>query len=625
MASQKTSRTSASASSSRTAVGRSLDSSSSRHSDASSMRSRASSISSYTTVSSYGYVDDKPRLVSTPWDAERSTRSHVQLLQRTTSRTFPSRFFEKLPDEVYQCIVAQLEKSYFSDNFGTCITCYMKDLHSLTLTSRGWERHSRRKLYSKIWLCTDDHLGVTNLTTLPDRRIKELRRSLRENPALARLVRELHFPEAHDIYQLAAIKGRQGVINSLASLVMACPSLERFSGLYLTYSHTFDRLTHALSTRSRLKEKVWILKADDSDRPNSTIEDAFLRSHDQWSNLETLCMFGQGSGNMDYRAFVATFRALPALKHLLISNFDATQFNDRTLQAIPSLRSLRLQDLEGVSERGLLKYADSFAARALESLTFINLEITSAALIALFMANLAHLKRFTLSQYASPSVTPGSALTAPIYFTDSLEYIHWDVVGYGPSFADLAIAMSLGAFPSLRTVRTPSDEDGLVQAVCRPTANIALPEDAQYFNSPDSENPFARLALPVARRAAQNRVTPEQAEPLIKITIDEDGVTQHTYTLTTYRDAVGSYIEYSLLPDVAGSDEAISALNDLLVRREILGVEGYCFGDRKTSIENDRFTRPQKSLMFGRRRAQSVYRGHMARKMVRQPGLDVFF
>lgn len=479
--------------------------------------------------------------------------------------------------------------------------------------------------YSKIWLCTDDHLGVTNLTTLPDRRIKELRRSLGENSTHARLVKELHFPEAHEIYQLATPEKRQGIINALASLVMACPNLERFSGLYLTYSHTFDRLTHALSTRRLLKEKVWVLKANDPERPNLTIEDSFLRSHDQWSNLDTLCMFGQGSGNMDYRAFVATFRNLPALKHLLISDFDAIQFNDRTLQAVPPLRSLRLQSLDGVTECGLLKYADSFAARAIESLTFINLEVTSAALIALFMANLTHLTRFTISQNVSPSVLPGSALTAPIYVSDSLEYLHWDVISYGPSYADIAAAISLGALPSLRTVRAPGDDDGLVQALCRPTADITLPEDAQYLYQPDSEDPFAHPSLPLARRAAQNRLISARAEPYIKIVVDEDGVIQHTYTLRTYMGVLGSRVEYSLLPDVEGSEEAMSGLNDLLVRREILGAEGYCFGDRKTSIENDRFARPEKASTFGRRRAQSVYRGHMGRKMVGQPGLNIFF
>lgn len=336
-------------------------------------------------------------------------------------------------------------------------------------------------------------------------------------------------------------------------------------------------------------------------------------------------MFGQGSGNMDYRAFAATFRTLPALKHLLISDFDDTQFNDRTLQAIPPLRSLRLQDLDGVTERGLLKYADSFAARALESLTFINLEVTSAALIALFMVNLEHLTRFTISQNASPSVLPGSALTAPIYQSESLEYLHWDVVGYGPSYTDVASAISLGALPSLRIIRAPSDDDGLLQALCRPTADITLPEDAQYVYLSDPEDPFAHPTLPMARRAAQNRLISARAEPYIKIVVDEDGVIQHTYTLTTYMGILGSKIRYSLLPDVEGSEEAISGLNDFLVRREIIGAEGYCFGDRKTSIENDRFVRPEKPSTFGRRKPASALRGHMGRKMVRQPGLSIFF
>jgi hypothetical protein len=146
MAFQKSILSLASASSSRTTLGRYSDSSSSRHSDDLSMRSRASSVSSYTTVSSYGYVDDIPKLVKTPWEAERSSKSHIPRSRRPASRNFPSRFFENLPDEVYHCILAQLEECYFDDRFGTCTACYMKDLHSLTLTSRNWERSSRRQL-----------------------------------------------------------------------------------------------------------------------------------------------------------------------------------------------------------------------------------------------------------------------------------------------------------------------------------------------------------------------------------------------------------------------------------------------------------------------------------------------
>lgn len=150
MAFQKSILSLASVSSSRTTLGKYSDCSSSRHSDASSIRSRASSISSYTTVSSYGYMDDIPKLVKTPWEAERSTKSYIPRTRRPAPRNFPSRFFERLPDEVYQCIVTQLGETYFSDEFGTCTTCYMKDLHSLTLTSRGWERSSRRKLYVDV-------------------------------------------------------------------------------------------------------------------------------------------------------------------------------------------------------------------------------------------------------------------------------------------------------------------------------------------------------------------------------------------------------------------------------------------------------------------------------------------
>jgi hypothetical protein len=147
MAFQKSILSFASASSSSTTLARYSDTSSSHHSDGSSMRSRASSISSYTTVSSYGYTDDIPKLVKTPWEAERLSKSYIPRNRRPASRTFPSRFFEQLPDEVYQCILAQLEGCHFNDGSGTCATCYMKDLHTLTLTSRNWERSSRQQLF----------------------------------------------------------------------------------------------------------------------------------------------------------------------------------------------------------------------------------------------------------------------------------------------------------------------------------------------------------------------------------------------------------------------------------------------------------------------------------------------
>ena len=82
-----------------------------------------------------------------------------------------------------------------------------------------------------------------------------LRRTLRERSFLAQHVRELKIPR----FQAQGDPLRKDMINIAASLVMACPNFERLVGFYPVYAHEFDRLTHALSTRKKLKEHVWLI------------------------------------------------------------------------------------------------------------------------------------------------------------------------------------------------------------------------------------------------------------------------------------------------------------------------------------------------------------------------------
>jgi hypothetical protein len=60
------------------------------------------------------------------------------------------------------------------------------------------------------------------------------------------------------LYQTATIE-KEELINQVASLVMACPYLERLVGFHIPYTHAFDRLSNALSTRVYMKERVWLL------------------------------------------------------------------------------------------------------------------------------------------------------------------------------------------------------------------------------------------------------------------------------------------------------------------------------------------------------------------------------
>jgi hypothetical protein len=484
--------------------------------------------------------------------------------------------------------------------------------------------------YSKVFITGIEPTGVKKTRSIPDYKIKVLRRTLREKVHIAQMVKELHFPDTHEIYQTASTKERQTIINNLASLVMACPKLERFEGLYLTFNHSFDRLTHALSTRSNLKEKVWVLKADDVGWDESGNyrtyskehdpywnvgnADSFLHCHDNWTRLDKLCLFGQGiCSMMGYRAFVATFRTLPSLRHLLISDFDTEQFNDRTLQALPALRSLRLQDLPGLTEKGLMRFANSTTARSIQRLSLINLEISSAAVISRFMANLPFLRRFVLAQDACPSLAPGLAISSALYASESLEYIHWDILAYGPAHEDLANSIIAGGLPSLRKIRAPSDDDGLLQALCRPRAKIALPSDLHLVNQVN--NPFSYCCLSTSRRAAQQRLEDARKEPLIKIIVDEDGVLQHSYTIYDYMGTLGSNIEYCLEPDIEGSEEPIAGLNDLLVRREAEGgMDRFCSGWIPAM---------QEVGVLKKEKGRKTH--HVQRRVVSSPSIDTLF
>lgn len=54
--------------------------------------------------------------------------------------------FKRLPQEVYDGIANQLEILHTAPNQTGCMTCFQRDLHALSLTSRAWEKGVRSKL-----------------------------------------------------------------------------------------------------------------------------------------------------------------------------------------------------------------------------------------------------------------------------------------------------------------------------------------------------------------------------------------------------------------------------------------------------------------------------------------------
>lgn len=87
-----------------------------------------------------------PRLIKTPWELERHKRQRSAWKRAPNEALLPQHVFQNLPREVYDCILKQLEQLYFAQD-QPCPSCYLKDLCSLSLTSRRWERATTLHMY----------------------------------------------------------------------------------------------------------------------------------------------------------------------------------------------------------------------------------------------------------------------------------------------------------------------------------------------------------------------------------------------------------------------------------------------------------------------------------------------
>ncbi|KAF2191067.1 hypothetical protein K469DRAFT_746509 [Zopfia rhizophila CBS 207.26] len=491
--------------------------------------SRRSSVTTYSSQSS-GNNLEVPHLTKTPWELERHKRSSRWHRSKPAEYVFPAHVFKTLPREVYDCIVEQLEYLYLGQN-QSCPSCYMKDLCNLALTSRAWDRAATAQLYRKVWVLTnEDHPKMPKLKIKETGRLKLLRRTLRERQALARCVRELHMSDIQSLYQNAGIE-KEEIVNLVASVVIACPNLERVVGFHIPYTHTFDRLSHALSTRRYLKERIWLLSEDtdlesdeeEEDDPSNIYYHAatdpterFLDLNSNHPSLTTLVLHQHSSHSsvqLTFRALIGTFRQYPSLRHLSISNLPSTSFTNLALNSLPpNLESLRLENLRGVNDKGLQRFATSHLSTSLKSLTLINLEISNLVTISNFLSShLGCLKRFSLSQHKTPTLPSDAPI--PTFHSITLTYIHWEIrsqAGPPPAlfppfpchnstltfpFSNsepisclatslLSTSIKSSLFPSLFKIRAPHDPQGLLQALCRPKATALLPSDAALLTSP---------------------------------------------------------------------------------------------------------------------------------------------
>ncbi|KAF3769333.1 hypothetical protein M406DRAFT_249805 [Cryphonectria parasitica EP155] len=446
--------------------------------------------------------------------------------QVRVQRPGPNEVFTKLPDEVLRMILDHLKVLHLEERSTSCATCWMRDCCSITVCNRRLLYAARAVLYDEIQLVgPDSAVQRKKYKGVYSTRLVLLRRTLRSNPKIASTVRALKVPALADEAPLEP----ESYHDIVASVVMACPNLERLQGFYPTYNHSDSRIFQALSTRTKLKEMTWVVDAEPTEpegqqqarlskikgRPQSRhasysmgsgrpshslnylpvqLANNFVRQHMEWTELSHLTIHCLPGANLytpnDLLGVIVTY--LPSLQSLYLSDIPAVSFNDSTLLALPKpLKRLGLVRCAGVTTAGLTTFATHDSAKELETLTLIHQNVDSLPAIVRIFSNLSNLTTFSLVQTLAPTPDDDFFCFMPYVASQSLKMLHWDIFESGlntadrngegagtsgPTRADALLARSIAAngFPNLRFLRTPCDTGGLFQALCRPKERVEL-------------------------------------------------------------------------------------------------------------------------------------------------------
>ncbi|KAL8779629.1 MAG: hypothetical protein Q9194_001331 [Teloschistes cf. exilis] len=217
--------------------------------------------------------------------------------------------------------------------------------------------------------------------------------------------------------------------------------------------------------------------------------------------------------------------------------------------------------------------------------------LVMASISNLFL-HLKDLSRFTLVQESSPEVAAGDLVFQPVVASLRLQHLHWDILVPGSANQNLASSIQAGGFPNLRTIRAPSDHDGLLQSVCRPRAQIVQASDKYskaYRAGVDGTPGSLGRTLFAARKLAQQRIENARASPRFRVIIEEEGVVQEAYDIPGYMGTVGSQIAYNLDSDAQGSDSALVDFPDLLSGIKEVAPRDGCTGMWNASHPAGRF------------------------------------
>ncbi|RDL42182.1 RNI-like protein [Venustampulla echinocandica] len=582
--------------------------------------------------------------------------------QSPTNQTFGTKYapgrlgegFKKLPEEILLNCLAELKKLHLNVGSLSCSTCWMRDVVAVGGSCKKWRGAARSVLYEDIQLIGNDSVLHTKkrYKIKYGTRLKLLRRTLQARPDLAQYIKSLKVPALPEVAKNQ--KEKDEYMDLVASVIMACPNLERLSGFYPAYNHEFSRFVHAMSTRTRLREHVWIISGSPRQRqyqqkqlansgsptqgllpPEQCID--FLTFHYNWSNLQTLVMHCSPDGTMNSPLFTDIFDSLPSLENLHISSFPAYSFDDTTLLSLPSLNCLRLENLPGITDHGLSNFASFARTKRLKSLALISLSLVSLPVLARLFSHLQYLTNFTLSQTSSPSGV--EIFLHPYLASSTLEHMHWEFMNREDDKATeiLSKSISCNGFPSLKSIRAPTDFEGSLQKLCKPKDRIELSADkyrnlsdvshngipisqsmpslpsptrstfsgthshtgsvgSSFIKSPtrsafslNMDRPVSQssepnisgkgMSLALARRMAQQRIDAATTKPQFHIIIwDENGQFIERHALGGFLGSIQSKISYILKPDLDGSDESLMGVEALLDGGEETNVRDGCTG-----------------------------------------------
>ncbi|KAI7236439.1 hypothetical protein KC330_g3747 [Hortaea werneckii] len=526
-----------------------------------------------------------PTLVRTPWELERSaSRSESLREPRLQLTRLPRRIFEQLPREVYHAIIDQL-KSLSNNGNSVDVIGRQTDLKVLSLVDRRWHRIAREHLYRDIWTPSDEDLRRRySLFSRRRSRLDLLRRTLKSSQALAYMVRRLHITTglATDLSTETGHTARRNAsLVALASVVELCPNLEQLSGYYwLDQGASSAGLLEALARCSGLKQHIWVFGNENMPDPGPGV---MLDCHNGWVQLDTLVLCSNEGFRLGAGSVSALVQRLPRLKHLMLSGLDRLDFHNGTLLSLPSVKSLRLDHLGGISKQGIEQLSVSRLSISLENLSLVGLELTSLRTLQSLIANAVRLRHFTFVQDTSPEFQPGMESTSSLKGLESktLEYLYWDVLIPGSSTTLVANSIASGRLPALRKVKVPCDYEGAIQSLCRPIARERLTsEDMELLACYSGSERYERN-LRLAQIQAQRRIRECRRHPSFNVVVqDEDQTVSAQYMIGSFIGNVDSKIEYSLEPGVEGSHSALVELQDVLVPKKSYDSIG-----RKTETE----------------------------------------